>query len=273
MNKKIKYFICGALIIISAFFWIRYTEPRFLYHPGWNMESLPVNQELLAEDISFKTKDNVVLNGWFFPAPLEEPSKFSILYFHGGSGNISNRLPIIEFLHKLGLKVFIFDYRGYGKSEGIPSEEGLYLDGRAAYDLMKSQNINPSNIIFYGESLGAAVAIELAQKEKCAGVITLGAFTTAKQMLKASFRLFPSMFFKSNYDNISKINKIKAPILIVHGSNDRIVPYEQSGELFKKANDPKYFYKVDDAGNNDIFETGKTPFKKTIHLFIEKLGE
>jgi fermentation-respiration switch protein FrsA (DUF1100 family) len=259
--------------MISVFSWVRYTEPRFLYQPTWNLESVPVDLELPAEEVHFKTKDNVVLNGWFFPAPLEEPNEFSILYFHGGFGNISHRLPVIEFLHKLGLKIFIFDYRGYGKSDGKPSEEGLYLDGQAAYDLMINQNINPSKIIFYGESIGAAVAIDLAQREKCAGIITLGAFTNVKQMAQAFFRFIPSVLFRSNYDNISKIDKIRSPILIVHGTADKIVPYEQAGILFKKANDTKYFYKVEGAGNSDLFDLGKTPLKKAIHLFIEKLGE
>lgn len=273
MNKIIKYSIYGIFCIIITFSWVRYSEPRLLYHPAWNLEELPVNMELPAEDVNFKTEDNVILNGWFFPAPVEDPSEFSVLYFHGGSGNISHRLSTIEFLHKMGLKVFIFDYRGYGKSDGKISEEGLYLDGQAAYDLMINQNINPSKIIFYGESLGAAVAIDLAQKEKCAGIITLGAFTNAKEMLKTSFRFIPSIIFKSNYDNINKINKIISPILIVHGDNDKIVPYEHAGKLFEKANDPKYFFKVKNAGNNDIFDVGKSPFKKTVHLFIEKLGE
>ena len=231
-----------------------------------------MNYELQAEDITFKTEDNITLNGWFFPAPLEEPSEFCILYFHGNSGNMSHRLPTIEFLHKLGLRVFIFDYRGYGNSYGKPSEEGLYKDGQAAYDLMLNQNIKPSKIIFYGESLGAAVALEVAQNKKIAGLITLGAFTNAKDMVKASLWFMPSIFIKSNYDNISKIGKIKYPILIIHGDSDKIVPYKQAGILFEKANDPKYFFKVEDAGNNDIFKIGKSPFKKTIHLFIEKLG-
>ncbi|MEW6087546.1 MAG: alpha/beta hydrolase [bacterium] len=274
MGKIIKYSVYGALVLTSIFFYVKYFEPKFIYHPQGNFENLPVDYELPAEDIFFRTKDNITLNGWFFPSPVENASEFSVLYFHGNAGNISHRLPIIEFMHQLGLNVFIFDYRGYGKSEGKPSEEGLYLDGRAAYEYMKSRNIDPSKIIFYGESLGAAVAIDLAREEKCAGIISVSAFTNIRQMAKNTFNFLPFHFFiSSKYDNLEKINKVKSPVLIVHGTKDEIVPYSQSGLLFEKANDPKYFHKVEGAGHNDIFNAGKGTFKKIIHLFIEKLGE
>jgi pimeloyl-ACP methyl ester carboxylesterase len=182
----------SLVILISSFFilaYLRYFERKGIYYSTREIISSPANIGLKYEDAYFNTNDNFRLNGWFIPA---ENSRGTLLFCHGNAGNISHRVEIIEIFNKLNLNVFIFDYRGYGRSQGIPTEEGLYQDAEAAYKyLLSHKDVDKEKIIFYGESLGANVAIDLASKVKSAALIFQGAFTSAYDMGKKLFPYLP----------------------------------------------------------------------------------
>ncbi|MBU1888379.1 MAG: alpha/beta fold hydrolase, partial [Candidatus Omnitrophica bacterium] len=159
MVKNIVYIVVAAVFMIG---YLRYFEYRSLYFPTKDMEIAPGYMGFKYEDVYFKTPDNARLNAWFFPA---DDSTATILFCHGNGGNISHRIEKIALLNNLGLDVSIFDYRGYGRSRGRPSEKGFYADAGSAYGyLVSEKNISPEKIILYGESLGGAVAIDLAAR-------------------------------------------------------------------------------------------------------------
>src|SRR3989338_4815908 len=159
-----KIFISLVVLMFSFVVFVRYFEATAIFHPTREMPVAPDFVGLEFEDIYFKTQDKVTLNGWFVK---NRPASSVVLYLHGNAGNISHRLEKILMFHELGLNVFIIDYRGYGKSQGKPTEDGLYQDALAAYEYLKTRkDVNTDKIIAYGDSLGAVAAIDLATKRK-----------------------------------------------------------------------------------------------------------
>src|SRR3989338_8252569 len=156
--QQILFFIVVIAIVIT---YVRYIERKTIFFPSREIEYTPKELGLEFEEVFFKTKDNLELWGWFLPA---QDTQYNLLFCHGNAGNISHRIEKLRFFHDLGLNIFIFDYRGYGKSKGQPSEKGLYRDAKAAYDYLLSMNIKPDQIIGYGESLGGTVIIDLASE-------------------------------------------------------------------------------------------------------------
>lgn len=262
------------LLIIFVFFaiYLKYYEKRGIYFPLKEIEFTPDDFGLRYEDIYFMTKDKVKLNGWFIKA---KDSRATLIYCHGNAGNISHRLEIIELFNKLNLNVFIFDYRGYGRSKGRPSENGLYLDAEAAYDyLMGREDISKDKIIVFGESIGANVAIDLASKKNLALLISYGGFTSAYDMGKRIFPFLP--LFKQivtvKFDAENLIRDIKIPKLIIHSMDDEIVPFELGKKLFKVAAEPKEFYCMC-RGHNEAILLAKEEFSSNIDSFLKKYLE
>ncbi|MCP4576467.1 MAG: alpha/beta hydrolase [Deltaproteobacteria bacterium] len=170
------------------------------------------------------------------------------------------------------IQVFIFDYRGYGKSNGTPSEAGLYLDGQAAYDFLTTiKHIPPEKIVLFGRSLGAAVAIELSLKRQIRSLIIESAFTSTKEMAKTMvlFKVF-AFFFPSHFNNLEKITLITVPKLIFHGEKDEIVPFSMGQKLFQTAHQPKYFFPIKGAGHNDTYLFGGKAYFETLATFAIK---
>jgi fermentation-respiration switch protein FrsA (DUF1100 family) len=194
-----------------------------------------------------------------------------IIFCHGNAGNISHRLDIIRSLLDQKLQVFIFDYRGYGKSKGRPSEMGIYLDGMAAYDfLVNHQGIPAEKIVLLGRSLGAAVAIEIALRREIRSLIIESAFTSTRDMAGTMFlfKLF-SFLLPHNYNNQKKIARITVPKLIIHGEDDRLVPFSMGQKLYKEAKPPKSFLPVRGADHNDTYILGGKEYFDTLTEFIK----
>lgn len=243
------------LLAASFYFFYPKIENFFIFYPDRSIETVPTNWGLNYEDVSFEAGDGTRLHGWFFPLPGKRPT---ILFCHGNAGNISHRLENVKLLLDYGLQVFIYDYRGYGRSGGRPSEAGLYQDGLAAYDyLVERKKILPDRIIPFGRSLGAAVAMEIATKRDVRSLIIESAFTSTKDMAKSMF-LFQllSPFLPSHYNNLRKIKGITVPKLIIHGETDEIVPFSMGQRLYRAANAPKYFFPINGAGHNDTYFVG-----------------
>ncbi len=267
MPIKWPYLLCLILLMVTLFYlFYPKIENFFLFFPESPFDLTPKDLRLNYKDVYFTTKDGKTLHGWFFPLEGESPV---ILFCHGNAGNISHRLDNITLLLEQKLKVFIFDYRGFGKSPGSPSEKGLYLDGLAAYDyLFQKEHIPSSDIILFGRSLGAAVAIEVALKKDIRSLIIESAFTSTKEMAKTLF-LFNllSPFLPAHYNNLKKIPHITVPKLIIHGEEDEIVPFSMGQELFTASKDPKYFSSLKGAGHNDTYLVGGKEYFQMIAAF------
>jgi fermentation-respiration switch protein FrsA (DUF1100 family) len=230
-------------------------ENAFIFFPQRTFDFAPGSFGLAYEDSFFTTEDGKKLHGWFFPGEKGQPV---ILHFHGNAGNISHRLDLVQSLVRKGLSVFLFDYRGFGKSEGRPSEKGLYMDGMAAYDsLVRTRGIVPGSIVLHGHSIGAAVAVEVALKRSVRAVILESTFTSTKDMARTMpvfFLLSPLL--PASYNNLEKVPHLRVPKLVIHGEEDEIVPFSMGQKVFEVAADPKFFHPVPNAGHNDVFLVG-----------------
>lgn len=241
--------LLGGLIVFNLF-----VEPpvehSIIYFPTNDQyqENLSINHE----DVFIKTADEKTIHAWFVK---NENSDKVILYFHGNGGNITYRVPKIMILHEIPINVFIIDYHGYGKSEGQPSEENLYLDAQAAYNyLTKQKKYLPSQIIVMGSSLGGAVAVHLAAQEKVGGVVLESTFTSVEDMARRNSFLFarPIIWIRSDFNSLKKIGSIKAPLLIAHSKEDEMIPYEMSQALYEKAAEPKKLLLFEKGEHNDL---------------------
>lgn len=267
--KPVYFFLWTLSGFLLLFFYFRLLERRTLFFPLQDMEFSPKDVGLEFEEVNFWAKDKTKLSGWWIP---HKKARFTILFCHGNAGNISHRLEKILFFHQLNCNVFIFDYRGYGKSQGRPSEKGLYQDVQAAYDYLLGKGIKESDIIGYGESLGGAVVVELASKNKLAGLVVDSSISSAKDMAKTIFPFLPHWTFASRLDSVSKIRNIHIPKLIIHSLNDEIVPFEQGKKLYDSAAGPKEFLAIRGGHNSGFFESNQKIKEKLIE-FIKNLQD
>lgn len=241
-------------------------EDFFIFHPTSVFDDVPEKWGLTCEDVFFDTEDNVRLHGWFFPLHGDKPV---FLFCHGNAGNISHRLENIRLLLENGLQVFIFDYRGYGKSSGKPSERGIYLDGLAAYDyLVRRDTWLSEEVVVFGRSLGASVAIEVALRRPVKALIVESAFTSTKEMA-GMMPLFKPIHFllPAHYDNRKKIASIMIPKLIIHGEEDDIIPFAMGKKLFRAAKAPKYFLPLKGAAHNDTYSVDERLYFGNVAAF------
>jgi fermentation-respiration switch protein FrsA (DUF1100 family) len=238
-------------------------QPTLYPHGYWEPEAMGVS----VEDVHFQAEDGIKLHGWYVQSP---EAKATLLWFHGNAGNITHRLQNIKMLEPLKLNIFIFDYRGYGKSEGQPNEKGIYLDSQAAYDfLTQEKKIAPEKLILFGRSLGGAFAVDVTAKNPAAGLILESVFTTAKDMAKAIFPILPiGWAISSKLDIVSRVPQLELPKLFLHGDHDEVVPYKLGRQVFAAASEPKEFYEIKGAGHNDTIFAGGTRYFATIDKFI-----
>lgn len=231
-------------------------EQRLLYFPEPQVSATPAVFDLPFDEVTLTTSDNVQLHGWFIPG---EEGKPVVLFFHGNAGNISHRLDNIRLLHKLGVAVLIFDYRGYGKSQGTPSETGLTKDALAALNWLQTNGWQPEHIIYFGRSLGAAVAVNLADQQKPARLVLETPFTSIRAMGRQHYPLLTitlGWMLRDQFDNLEKISRIDVPVLIFHGDRDSIVPESMARKLFDAANGKKIFHLIKGADHNNTYERG-----------------
>lgn len=245
-------------------------EEKFIFFPDSTVDVTPRDAGLSFDEVFFTTSDGVRLHGWFVPY---QGSKITLLWFHGNAGNISHRVENLKLLHaKVNISIFIFDYRGYGRSGGKVSEEGTYGDATAALQYLRSRgDVDPKGIIFFGRSLGAAVAADLAAREDCLALILESPFISIREMARAAFPLLPiGPLLRTRYDVAGKIAKVRAPLLVLHGDRDEVVPYEQGKRVFEAAPKPKEFYTIRDAHHNDTYIAGGEAYFKAWKNFIDR---
>jgi hypothetical protein len=223
----------GALCLLAWAF-----QARLVFFPGPAPSLRPSDLGLQAREHTLTTADGERLNAWFFP---REAARGAVLVCHGNAGSIEHRLDHARAFLEMGWAVLLFDYRGYGASTGTPSEAGTYADAEAAYDLLlRDEGFVPDRIVLYGESLGVAVALELALRRACAGLIAESGFTSLPDMAAEVYPFLPARWLaRIRYDNRAKIARLTAPLLLLHSPEDEIVPVAHAHALFAAAHEPK----------------------------------
>ncbi|MFA5088567.1 MAG: alpha/beta hydrolase [Candidatus Omnitrophota bacterium] len=242
---KILILLCVVIFLFAVYVW--YLEETAIFIPSGEIMETPKRAGLNFEDIYFQAEDGVTLNGWFIKNPQ---ARSTIIFFHGNAGNIGDRVEKVALLHKLGLNVFIIDYRGYGRSRGRSSEKGMYKDAVAAFDyLLTRGDIDKEKIVAYGVSLGGAAAIELAKRRRIAAVVIDSSFPRAVDMARILYPFVPSFMIRTKMDSLSKIKTITVPKLFIHSRDDEIVPFALGQKLYDAASLPKEFLEIYGAHN------------------------
>jgi fermentation-respiration switch protein FrsA (DUF1100 family) len=252
--------------------YLYFSQSRLLYYPelpSRALEASPADIGLAFETVLLTAGDGTRLHGWFVPASAP---RGTLLFSHGNAGNIAHRLDSIRQFHSLGLNVLIYDYRGFGESEGKPTEAGTYLDVKAAWDyLLEERLIAPQQIIIFGRSLGAAIAAELASQHPSAGVILESAFTSVPDMAASLYPWLPvRLLSRYRYNNLEKVARITSPLLLVHSRGDEIVPYAHGERLFAHANEPKQFLELH-GGHNDGNHVSHDIYTETLGKFLGEI--
>lgn len=238
--------VCLGLALLLYFF-----QSRLVFFPetGREIIATPGQIGLPFEDIRLKTSDGVSLHGWYVGT---SQARGTVLFLHGNAGNISHRLDSVAMFHRLGYNVLIFDYRGYGKSEGRPNEQGTYRDAEAAWRYLAEQR-HSMHPVLYGESLGGAVAAWLAARHKPAALVIASSFTSIPELGQQLYPYFPVKLLSSiRYDTREKLRAVTAPVLIAHSPEDDIIPFEHGRALYAAAHPPKAFIELA-GGHNDGF--------------------
>ena len=245
-------------------------ENYIIYQPVKYPEGLwdTSNMPLPIQDVWFEAEDGVKLHGWYVPS--DKPVA-TLLFFHGNAGNITHRLENIFLLHHLKLNVFIFDYRGFGRSEGDPDEDDIHLDSQAAYDTLLAQpGVTADSLIIFGRSLGGPFAAYTATKNPTAGLILESTFTHAVDMADRMIPIYPGWMVSSELDTQSYASQLKIPKLFIHGTKDTLIPFTMGRELYKAAAEPKEFYAIVGAGHNNTWQVGRREYFDTIKDFISR---
>jgi len=217
--------------------------------------------------VTFNADDGVRLDGAFCPV---EHSRGTILWCHGNGGNLSYGFDVAGQFRKLGVSVFLFDYRGYGRSEGVPNSQGVMLDAEAAYRyITKNLAVPTSRLVILGESLGGAPAIRMASRHDCAGLITQSTFTSIRDMASVVYPYFPWLrfFVRTDFHNLDDIGLVRAPKLLIHSRTDEVVPFWMAEKLFERAKEPKDLWVIDRADHNGTF--GQAAYMDRIRAFLD----
>ena len=229
-------FIIYFSILLILFF----SQRSLLYHPSENNYSED-NLTVSINKIKIITKDNIELLGWYHKKNSKNYK--TILFLHGNAGSLENRIHKINHFKNMNINFLIIAWRGFSGNQGEPTEKGLYDDARSAISWLENQGVMKKDIIIYGESLGTAIATEIAQNNNFAAIILESPFTSMIEAAKNKYPIFPIKFLlKDKYESDKKIKNIKSPILVMHGEVDKIVPFWMGQKIYDIANEPKYSY-------------------------------
>lgn len=250
--------LAGALVYGALLLFLYLYQSHLLFLadiPSRGVEATPADVGLAYEPVTLVTSDKIKLDGWFLPAP---EARGVILFCHGNAGNISHRLDSLLIFHRLGFSTLIFDYRGYGRSQGTPTEAGTYVDVETAWQyLVLERHIDPGRIILFGRSLGAAVAAKLATVHQPGALIIESSFTSVPDMAAQLYPLLPArLLSRLNYNVLDYVEQVSCPLLVVHSPDDEIIPFSHGERIFSAARPPKMFLKLKGGHNEGFFVTG-----------------
>ena len=265
------FLVAGAVLLVFVLFvgLLVLRQDRLLYFPTRRLAIAPSDLGLDADELAVVTEDGARLYGW----RIRGAGRRALLFFHGNAGNASDRLERAKILtRRFGLDVVLVDYRGYGRSDGEPSEEGLYRDARAVYRTAVEAGFQPDQIVVFGESLGAAVAIDLARVSACAGVVIETPFLSVPAVARVHYPFVPSFLVRNRFDNFSKIDQVVAPKLFVVAENDEVAPPSHGRGLFERARGARELFVVPGAHHNDTYVVGGEAYWKAWETFLNETG-
>jgi len=248
-------------------------QSRLIYFPnvpGRILTATPGDLGLMFDGIWITAADGAKLYGWYVPAGVDSPA---VLLCHGNAGNISQRLDWIELFHKMGLSVLLFDYRGYGKSSGTPSETGTYLDAEAAWDFLTTRmRLAPNRIVIVGESLGGPVAARLARDVRPGALILVSTFTSVPDLASKFYWYLPvRLLARFRYPTAEYVTHVSAPVLLIHSLQDEIVSFSHAEEIFGRAQEPKQLLRII-GDHNSTFSASGPKLREGIRSFLTLHG-
>jgi fermentation-respiration switch protein FrsA (DUF1100 family) len=273
MKRMLGYLVAILIVYAGLLVLLRIFENHLIFFPDipgrlsgdWQPHGLPV------EDVWLHTSDAVKLHAWWIAAPGAE---FTFVAFHGNAANIANRADIYDFLRSVPANVLAVEYRGYGKSEGKPDEAGLYLDAQAAYEyLVKDRAVPPGRVVPIGHSLGTAVATDLASKREVGGLVLEAPFASGAAVAGRVYPFLPglSAVLKSKFETGKKLAQIRAPVLVVHCANDPVIPFALGENVFRAANDPKSFLRIDGYCHEEACLIAPEIYREKLREFLAVL--
>jgi uncharacterized protein len=251
---------------------VEWLKNTLAFHPNTKLKTTPAEFGLLYQEIRFGGSDGQLLHGWYIPSghPTTAEDAPFFLWFHGNAGHIGHRLGQLRLLHEhIGGSHFLFDYRGFGLSQGKPTIPGIVQDGRAALTLAQERGwTHGRKVVYFGESLGCAVVLPLALEEEPDFIILTAPFYSLKEMGKIRV---PPLAFLAEHDlnNARLVGQLRTPLLILHGTEDQTVPFQQGHDLYALASHPKTFYRVEGGGHTNLHEVGGHVYVKTIRDFLD----
>jgi len=271
MLRLLIYALIGYILVLVL---VRIFEARFVFFPDypdrlagdWHPGNLAV------QDTWLTSSDGTKLHAWWIP---NEKAKFTFLAFHGNAGNITDRAPIYEFLRDAPGNVLALEYRGYGHSEGNPTESGLYEDASTAYDyLVNVKHIDPKTVISFGQSLGTVVAAHLAAHQPVGAVVLEAPFPSATRLAKLMFHFLPGLSFlvRGQFDTRSRVQEIHAPIFIVHCREDPVLPFTLGQEVYAASNPPKTFLEIHGRCHEEASIIAPEKYRAALQNFLNDLG-
>ena len=246
-------------------------EKRFIYFPTRGYDATPSALGLPHEEVWLAAEDGVRIHGWYLPV---REARWVTLVSHGNAGNISHRLDRALLLQgRLRSSVFLYDYRGYGASEGSPDEAGTYRDTRAAYRyLVEQKHVKADELVLFGESLGCAVALELALERPAAALVLEAPFTSVPDVVRTTLLAPLAPLVRTRYDNLARIPRLRMPLLVMQGDRDEVIPPLLGRRLFDAAPEPKRYYAIPGAGHNDTYLVGGAAYWQALSDFLDAVA-
>ena len=257
-----------ALVFLNG--WMYLQQPGMIFYPSRTLEAQPNDWGMPYEDVVLKTSDSVDLHGWYIPAP---GAQRTLLFLHGNGGNISHRRDSIAIFRRLGLNVFIFDYRGYGLSQGVPDEAGLYRDADAAWRyLTDARGVAARDIVIFGRSLGGAVAAQLAAQMPAGALILESTLSSARDFAREAFPLLSHMILvRYDFNTTQRLREVNSPVLVLHSPDDEIMPYALGEQVFQAAREPKRFVQLR-GDHNSGFLLSQPQYEQALSDFLATLS-
>jgi pimeloyl-ACP methyl ester carboxylesterase len=261
--------LLGLALLFVMFF--RWFEHKNVYHPTRTLDARPEELGRPFEDVRIRTPDGFSLHAWFFPSDTEpDGNAVAILFCHGNGGNISHRLAFYDVMLETGAAVFTFDYRGYGQSDGRPGEAGTYTDAEAALDWLVNRGYPATNIIVFGESLGGAIASEIASRRSVGGLVLQSTFTSIPDVGAELFWWLPVRALSTiEYDTRKKLPTIQVPVVVMHSRDDALIRYTHAERNFDAANEPKWLVELKGDHNDSL--TDRRAFKAGVQRLVDRI--
>ncbi len=245
--------LTGLYFVLSLFLYL--FQSRLVYIPYRRLEGTPGGCGMPFEDVMLQASDGVKIHAWHVPAHAE--ARGTVLFCHGNAGNISHRLDSIRVFRNLGLNTLIFDYRGYGRSGGSPSEEGTYLDAEAAWKyLVEEKKVDPGRTVIFGRSLGGAVASHLAAARRPRALILESCFSSVPDLGADLYPWAPvRLLARIRYPTLEHVGRVGCPVLVIHSPDDETIPYSHGRRIFRAAGEPRSFLKIRGSHNSGWFDS------------------